>query len=96
MNDFAADRRSPVGQFPGQPTPRLCDCVVEALRTRYYSPHTEEAYLHWIRRFHLFHNGTHPREMAEMDVNRFLTHLAVGAVTNPSREKRGKSYVPNR
>jgi hypothetical protein len=27
-------------------------------------------------RFLVSHNGTHPREMAEMDVNRFLTHLA--------------------
>jgi integron integrase len=53
--------------------------VVEALRTRHYSRRTEEAYLHWIRRFLASHNGTHPREMAEMDVNRFLTHLAVGA-----------------
>jgi len=46
MNDFAADRRSPLRQFPGQRTPRLCDCVVEALRTRRYSPCTEEPHLH--------------------------------------------------
>ncbi|MBI3281991.1 MAG: phage integrase N-terminal SAM-like domain-containing protein [Acidobacteria bacterium] len=78
MNDFAADRRSPLGLFPGQPRPRLYDCVVEALRTRHYSRRTEQAYLHWIRRFLAFHNGTHPRELAESDVNRFLTHLAVG------------------
>jgi hypothetical protein len=96
MHDFAADRRSPRRQFPGQPTPRLCDCVVESLRTRHCSRRTDVAYLHWIRRFRPFHNGTHPREMAQMAVNRFLTHLAVGAVTNPSRVKRGKSYVSNR
>ncbi len=30
-----------------------------------------------MRRFLLFHGGRHPREMAEGDVNRFLTHLAV-------------------
>jgi hypothetical protein len=65
--------------FPGQPTPRLYDCVIEALSTRHYSRRTEEAYLHWIRLFLVFHNGTHQREMAEKDVNRFLTRLAVGA-----------------
>jgi hypothetical protein len=50
--------------------PRLYDCVVEALRSRHYSRRTEEAYLHWIRRFLAFHGGTHPRELAEKDLNR--------------------------
>jgi site-specific recombinase XerD len=63
--------------FPGQPGPRLYDHVVEALRARHYSRRTEEAYVQWIRRFLLFHDGSHPRELAEGDVNRFLTHLAV-------------------
>ncbi len=31
----------------------------------------------WMRRFLLFHRGRHPRELAEGDVNRFLTHLAI-------------------
>ncbi len=77
MKVLTPHRRSPLGIFPGQPTPRLYDRVVEALRSRHYSRRTEEAYLHWIRRFLLFHDGTHPRELAESDVNRFLTHLAV-------------------
>ena len=51
--------------------------MVEALRTRHYSRRTEEAYLHWSSRFIRFHNGKHPRELAEPEVNRFLTHLAV-------------------
>ena len=78
MNNFAPGRRSPLGLLPSQPTPRLYDSVVEALRIRHYSRRTEEAYLHWIRRFLVFHNGTHPRELAERNVNRFLTHLAIG------------------
>ena len=94
MKDFAADRRSPLGQFPGQRTPRHATawqkpCAPDATAPVPKRPTS-------IRRFHLFHSCTHPREMAGMDVNRFLTHLAVGAVTNPSRVKRGKSYVPNR
>ena len=77
MNNRATLRGSPLGMFPGQPAPRLYDRVVEALRARQYSRRTEQAYTHWIRRFILFHNRTHPRELAEGDVNRFLTHLAV-------------------
>ncbi len=77
MNNLAAPRQSPLGLSPGQPTPRLYDRLVEILQTRHYSRQTEEAYTHWIRRFILFHSGAHPRELAESDVNRFLTHLAI-------------------
>jgi hypothetical protein len=31
MNVLASDRRSPLGFFPGRPTPGLNDCVVQAL-----------------------------------------------------------------
>ena len=61
MNNSVADRRSPLGLFPAQPAPRLYDRVVEVLRTRHYSRRTEEPYLHWIRRFLLFHSGARPR-----------------------------------
>ncbi len=77
MNNSAACRPSPLELFPGQASPRLYDRVVEVLRTLHYSRRTEEAYLHWIRRFLLFHAHAHPRQLAEGDVNRFLTHLAV-------------------
>ena len=36
MNNFLADRRSPLGLFPGEPTPRLYDRTVEVLRTRHW------------------------------------------------------------
>jgi hypothetical protein len=45
MSKSMADRRSPLGLFPGQPMPRLYDRVVKVLRTRHYSRRTEEAYL---------------------------------------------------
>jgi len=40
-------------------------------------PPYRRGYVHWIRRFVLFHNRMHPRELRESEVNRFLTHLAV-------------------
>jgi integron integrase len=48
-----------------------------ALQARHYSRRTEQAYSHWVTRFLHFHQGRHPVEMAEADINRFLTHLAV-------------------
>lgn len=46
------------------------------LRELRYSLRTEEAYLHWIRRFIRFHDRRHPRELAEEEVRQFLSHLA--------------------
>ena len=48
-----------------------------AVRARHYSQRTEQAYCHWVSRFLYFHQGRSPAEMAEADINRFLTHLAV-------------------
>lgn len=88
MSNSAAGGRSPLGLFPGQP-----DRVVEALRSRHYSHRTERAYLHWIRRFLAFHDGTHPRELAEKDLNRFLTHLAIGETVAASTQNQALAAV---
>jgi site-specific recombinase XerD len=41
----------------------------------------------------VFHNGTHPRELAECDVNRFLTHLAVGQNVAASTQNQALAAV---
>ena len=53
------------------------DEVRRAIRVRHYSIRTEEAYVGWIKRFILFHHKRHPREMGEVEVGAFLSHLAV-------------------
>ncbi|MCJ8287631.1 phage integrase N-terminal SAM-like domain-containing protein [Halomonas sp.] len=46
------------------------------LRLRGYSIRTEKTYLHWIKRFILFHQRRHPAEMGAPEVRVFLTSLA--------------------
>src|SRR5437016_9637650 len=71
------------------PQPRkLLDHVRDVLRVNHYSVRTEEAYVGWIRRFILYHNKKHPQEMGALEVELFLTHLAVGEKGRPSKEKR--------
>jgi integron integrase len=77
MTTATRRQRTPLGLFADKPVPRLYDRIIEVLRVRHYSRGTEEAYLHWIRRYIEFHQRRHPRELVEADVNRFLTHLAV-------------------
>ena len=64
----------------------LIDDVREALRLRHYSARTEEAYAGWIRRFILFHNKRHPREMGAAEVRRFLSHLALDGQVSASTQ----------
>ena len=56
--------------------PVLVDLRV-ALQARHYSKRTEQAYGHWVATFLHFHQGRQPAEMAEPEINAFLTHLAV-------------------
>ncbi|HON59457.1 MAG TPA: phage integrase N-terminal SAM-like domain-containing protein, partial [Smithella sp.] len=57
--------------------PKLLDQLSQAMRSRHYSRRTESTYVHWIKRFIFFHHVRHPKDMAEPEINAFLTHLAV-------------------
>ena len=50
--------------------PKLLDEVREALRVRHYSIRTEQSYVHWVRRFTLFHGKRHPTEMGAEEITR--------------------------
>ena len=50
-----------------QRRPRLLDQVRDAVRRRHYSYRTERTYLHWVRRYILFHGKRHPADMGEAE-----------------------------
>ena len=58
------------------PAPTLFQAVRHCIRARHYSFRTERTYLHWIRRFVVFHGRRHPREMGGTEVSAFLSWLA--------------------
>ncbi|MCL4504827.1 MAG: integron integrase [Chloroflexi bacterium] len=67
-----------MNEFPRKPQEkRLLDQVSDAIRVKHYSIRTEEAYVGWIRRFILFHDKRHPKDMGGPEIEAFLTHLAV-------------------
>ncbi len=47
------------------------------MHSRYYSTKTIQAYLDWIKRFIIFHDMQHPSKLTSVEVEDFLTHLAV-------------------
>jgi len=60
---------------PAPAQPRLLDQMRNAIRRRHYSYRTEQAYVHWIKRFIHFHGVRHPRELGEAEVTAFLNNL---------------------
>ncbi len=57
--------------------PKLLDQMKDTLRRKHYAYRTEKTYLEWARRYILFHNKRHPKEMGIPEIERYLTYLAV-------------------
>ena len=70
---------------------KLLEEVRDLIRTLQYTYRTEEACLHWIRQYILFHGKRHPTEMGAAEVSAFLTHLAVNDSLNSESGARGSS-----
>ena len=67
-----AAERPPIGR-----PPKLLDRMRLAIRLRHLSDRTEESYVAWARRFILFHDKRHPKDMGADQVVAFLSDLAV-------------------
>lgn len=73
--------------------PKLLDQVREKIRVKHYSLRTEEAYVHWIKRFIFFHGKRHPKEMAAPEVEAFLSHLATEGKVAASTQSQALSAI---
>jgi site-specific recombinase XerD len=79
---------------PLAPRPRrLLDRVRDALGARHYSRRTEQAYVHWIKRYIFFHGKRHPVEMGAPEVTTFLTSLAVDGRVAASTQNQALSAL---
>ena len=66
--------------------PKLLDRVRAVARARHLSHRTEDTYHIFIKRFILFHNKRHPKEMGADEITAFLTHLAVKGKVSASTQ----------
>ena len=64
-----------------------------ALRARHYSRRTEQAYCQWVRRYIRYHGLRHPAELAEPEINAFVTHLAVEEHVSASTQTQALSAI---
>ena len=77
----------------GARPPKLLDQMRESLRARHYRSRTEETYCQWVRRYILFHQKRHPADMGEVEINTFLTHLAVKDKVSASTQNQALSAI---
>ena len=72
---------------------KLLDQVRHLIRVKHYSIRTEEAYVSWIKRFILFHDKRHPKDMEKKEIEAFLTHLAVNREVAASTQNQAFSAI---
>ena len=80
-------------QVISQDSPKLLNRLRVEIRVRHYSIRTEQAYVDWARRFILFHNKRHPKEMGAGELRDFLSHLAVDRNVSASTQNQAKSAL---
>ena len=56
---------------------KLLDQLSDQLRIKHYSLRTENTYISWVRKFILFHDKRHPRDMGTQEINAFISHLVL-------------------
>ncbi len=79
---------------PSAPTPpKLLEQVRDKIRVKHYSIRTETQYLQWVKRFILFHGKRHPKDMDAVEVEAFLTHLAVEGSVSASTQNQALSAL---
>jgi integron integrase len=72
---------------------KLLDDVRDTLCVHHYAMKTEKSYVQWIRRFILFHKKRHPADMGKLEVEEFLTWLAVKRQVAPSTQNQALQAI---
>ncbi len=72
---------------------KLLDQVRDAVRLKHYAYRTEQSYVDWVRRYILFQNKTHPKDMGENEVQEFLTYLASERKVSASTQNQALSAL---
>ena len=72
---------------------KLLDQVRDAVRVKHYAYRTEQSYVDWVKRFILFHNKAHPKDMGEKEIQEFLTYLASERKVSASTQNQALSAL---
>lgn len=71
----------------------LEQALAAKIRLRNYSIRTEQAYVHWLRRFVKFHGDRDPRELDSAAITAFLNHLVLNREVAPATQGQALSAL---
>jgi integron integrase len=72
---------------------KLLDIVRDKIRFKHYSYSTEKTYIGWIKQYIFFHDKKHPLEMGKVEIEKFLTYLAVERKVSPTTQNQAFSAI---
>jgi len=72
---------------------KLLDRMRRIIRLKHYSLRTEKAYLHWVKRYILFHGKRHPEIMGATEVTSFLSSLAIDRYCAPATQNQALNAI---
>ena len=65
---------------------KLLDILKEKIQLRHYSIKTEKVYIWWSKKYILFHDKRHPKDMGKDEIEQFLTFLATTRKVSPATQ----------
>ena len=72
---------------------KLLDILRGKIRVKHYSIRTEQVYIGWTKRYIIFHNKKHPKDMGKVQIEEFLTHLAVDCQVSPTTQNQAFNAI---
>ena len=72
---MSARKSNPDRIINGKPTPKFMEQLRRALLASGKAESTVRDYCRWVRRFIVYHNMRHPRDLGVGEINAFLTHI---------------------
>jgi len=73
--------------------PKLLDQMKNIMKIKHYSLQTEKSYVQWVRRYIYFHNKQHPVNLCALDVQRYLSYLAVEQNVSASTQNQALNAI---
>ncbi|MGB7989044.1 MAG: phage integrase N-terminal SAM-like domain-containing protein [Candidatus Methylophosphatis roskildensis] len=67
--------------------------MVSRLRVKHYSLRTEQAYVVWVKRYILFHDKRHPRDLGKVAVEALLSNIAVERRVSASTQQQALAAI---
>jgi integrase-like protein len=72
---------------------KLLDQVRHVIRKKHYSIRIEQAYTNWIKKFILFNDKRHPKDMGEKEISQYISYLAVKRNVSASTQNQALNAV---